>query len=141
MDLVGQGPEGSKEREEGRRQILKEKKEELEIRAREIAVSFAGHDTRPIRVYGTSIWDESLYKVRKIPRVYNYQTLRLTEPSPAGMVISDSHSHSKCLSYPVTPHTPPQHFLEYRSGLIRTSDILGFGKVRFRDRCGCGRFG
>jgi Ras-related GTP-binding protein A/B len=63
MDLVGQGPEGSKEREEGRRQILKEKKEELEIRAREIAVSVEGRDTRPIRVYGTSIWDESLYKV------------------------------------------------------------------------------
>lgn len=63
MDLVGQGPEGSKEREEGRRQILKEKKEELELRAREIAVSFEGRDARPIRVYGTSIWDESLYKV------------------------------------------------------------------------------
>jgi hypothetical protein len=61
-----------KEREEGRRQILKEKKEELEIRAREIAVSFAGHDTRPIRVYGTSIWDESLYKVRKILRVHAF---------------------------------------------------------------------
>lgn len=70
MDLVGQGPEGSKEREEGRRQILKEKKEELEIRAREIAVSVEGRDTRPIRVYGTSIWDESLYKVCIFPRHY-----------------------------------------------------------------------
>lgn len=67
MDLVGQGPEGSKEREEGRRQILKEKKEELELRAREIAVSFEGRDARPIRVYGTSIWDESLYKVNHSP--------------------------------------------------------------------------
>lgn len=63
MDLVGQGPEGSKEREEGRRRILKEKKDELELRAREIAVRLEGRDIRPIRVYGTSIWDESLYKV------------------------------------------------------------------------------
>lgn len=62
MDLVGQGPEGSKEREEGRRRILKEKKDELELRAREIAVRLEGRDIRPIRVYGTSIWDESLYK-------------------------------------------------------------------------------
>ncbi len=61
MDLVAEQYDDPGKAEEGRKRVFEEKREELERRAEEVRPE--GWEGKPIRCFGTSIWDESLYKV------------------------------------------------------------------------------
>lgn len=113
------------DKEDPQRRKFAEKK--AEILAVDEKVALETEKKGLLRVFGTTIWDESLYKVS-----YRFEAKPtkmekwLTGP---GLVFSYSHTGAQHQPHYITPDVPAQPLPRSRDRCLRGRDILGNRKV------------